>query len=209
MKYLFTVLLVSSLLGCTNYYAEPQSASVPVIRHESTTGLNSRSLDYYTQRLATALFTDLVKNSTTPYTQLAISSFLPIRQLSLDGLNVQEIELADQLAESMLTEAVQRGYVAVDVRLRKELLLKADHEQAFSRQLTELRQQHRADALLSGTYTAQEDGFMVNVRLIDLHSQQVLAAATDYVPDNVMWSTEKMRKRGGYLYRSERTGERL
>lgn len=209
MKFLFSVLLVSLLLGCTNYYAEPQSASVPVIRHESTTGLNSRSLDYYTQRLATALFTDLVKNSTRPYTQVAISSFLPIRQLSLDGLNVQEIELADQLAESMLTEAVQRGYVAVDVRLRKELLLKADHEQAFSRQLAELRQQHRADALLSGTYTEQEDGFMVNVRLIDLHSQQVLAAATGYVPGNVMWSTEKMRKRGGYLYRSEHAGERL
>lgn len=208
MKYLFTVLLVALLMGCTNY-AEPQPASPPVLRHEPDTGLNSRSLDYYTQRLATTLFTDLVKNSTTSYKQLAISSFLPIRQLSLDGLNAQEIELADQLAESMLTEAVQRGYAAVDVRLRKELLLKADHEQAFSRQLTELRQQHRADALLSGTYTEQEDGFIVNVRLIDLNSQQVLAAATDYVPGNVMWSTEKMRKRGGYLYRSERAGERL
>lgn len=208
MKYLFTVLLVSLLLGCTGYI-EPQPASPPVLRHEPDIGLNSRQLDYYTKRLATTLFTDLVKNSTTPYTQLAISSFLPIRQLSLDGLTTQEVELADQLAESMLTEAVQRGYVAVDVRLRKELLLKADHEQGFSRQLAELRQQHRADALLSGTYTEQEDGYMVNVRLIDLHSQQVLAAATDYVPGNVMWSAEKMRKRGGYLYRSERAGERL
>ena len=44
-------------------------------------------------------------------------------------------QLANQLSESMLTHARQRGFVVYDYRLRGQLLLQADHEQALSRQL--------------------------------------------------------------------------
>jgi TolB-like protein len=197
-------LLVSS---CAQY-SEPEPTVALPLRQVSAVGLSPEPLDFYTHRLAQRLFADLAKDKVSLPGQLAVASFLPIRPLSLTSLSAQEIELANQLAESMLSEAVQRGYDTVDIRLRQELLLLADHEQGLSRQLSELKQQHNARALLSGTYSVKEDGFIVNVRLIDLNNQQVLAAATDYVPDNVFWGAEKMRKRGNYFYRSDRIGER-
>lgn len=207
MRYLLAGVLLALLGGCTHFSKPEKTVSLPV-RQVSAVGLSPQPLGFYTERLAQQLFAELAKDKNTLQRQLAVSSFLPISSLSLQGLSVQEVELANQLADSMLTEAVQRGYDAVDIRLRRDVLLQPDHEQGFSRQLAELRQQHSARALLSGTYSVQEDGFVVNVRLIDIDSQRVLAAATDYIPDNVMWSAEKMRKRGNYLYRSDRIGER-
>ncbi|GHG69107.1 hypothetical protein GCM10010919_18750 [Alishewanella longhuensis] len=207
MRYLLGSVLLALLGGCAHFSKPDETVNLPM-RQVSAVGLSPEPLGFYTERLAQQLFAELAKNTTIRQQQLAVSSFLPVRPLSLAQHSAQEVELANQLAESMLTEAVQRGYDAVDIRLRREILLQTDHEQGFSRQLVELKQQHRARVLLSGTYSVQEDGFVVNVRLIDVESQKVLAAATDYVPDNVMWSAEKMRTRGNYLYRSDRIGER-
>ncbi|WP_423187100.1 FlgO family outer membrane protein [Alishewanella sp. d11] len=207
MRYPLAGVMLVLLGGCA-YFNEPDETVTLPVRQVSAVGLSPQSLGFYTERLANQLFNELANSQHAKQTELAVTSFLPIRPLSLSKLSAQEIELANQLAESMLTEAVQRGYAAVDIRLRREILLQADHEQALSRQLTELKQQHHARLLLSGTYSAQEDGFIVNVRLIDIVNQQVLAAATDYVPDNVLWSAEKMRTRGNYFYRSDRIGER-
>jgi len=207
MRYLFAGMLLALLSSCAHFSKPEKTVNLPV-RQVTAVGLSPQPLGFYTERLAQQLFAELAKDQNTLQRQLAVSSFLPISSLSLQARSAQEVELANQLADSMLTEAVQRGYDAVDIRLRREVLLQPDHEQGFSRQLAELRQQHSARALLSGTYSVQEDGYVVNVRLIDIDSQRVLAAATDYIPDNVMWSAEKMRKRGNYLYRSDRIGER-
>lgn len=207
MKYPLAGVVLMLLAGCAQL-SKPDETVVLPMRQVTAVGLSPQPLGFYTERLAQQLFTELAQHNILRQKQLAVSSFLPVRPLSLAQLSAQEVELANQLADSMLTEAVQRGYDAVDIRLRREVLMQSDHEQGFSRQLSELKQQHRARVLLSGTYSVQEDGFIVNVRLIDVESQQVLAAATDYIPDNVLWSAEKMRTRGNYLYRSDRIGER-
>lgn len=207
MPFGVAALMITLLGSCAQKNSPEPTVRLPV-RQVSAVGLSPQPLGFYTQRLAQQLFIDAVKDQQLQQRQLAVSSFLPIGALTLQQRSEQEVELANQLADSMLTEAVQRGFSAVDIRLRQEVVLYADHEQGFSRQLADIRQNHRASALLSGTYSVQEDGYVVNVRLIDIESQQVLAAATDYIPDNVMWGAEKMRKRGKYLYRSDRIGER-
>lgn len=206
MKTSYLALLVILLTGCAAQQPEP---AVPLpVRQVSTVGLSPQPLGFYTERLATQLFQQQRWEQGWRH-QIAVTSFLPVRQLSLEQSESQQIDLANQLAESLLTETVQRGYLVVDVRLRSAVLLKQDHEQALSRLLAELQQQDQARILLTGTYAPQEDGLIVNVRLIDIPTQQVLAAATDYIPDNVLWSAEKMLKRGNFLYRSDRIGERL
>lgn len=206
MKTSYLALLVILLTGCAAQQPEP---TVPLpVRQVSTVGLSPQPLGFYTERLATQLFQQQRWEQGWRH-QIAVTSFLPVRQLSLEQSESQQIDLANQLAESLLTETVQRGYLVVDVRLRSAVLLKQDHEQALSRLLAELQQQDQARILLTGTYAPQEDGLIVNVRLIDIPTQQVLAAATDYIPDNVLWSAEKMLKRGNFLYRSDRIGERL
>jgi len=198
--------LLALLASCAHQQPEP-TVSMPV-RQVSAVGLSPQPLGFYTQRLAEQLFQAQSGTSAQLQHRVAVSSFVPVRQLSLTQSNAMQTDLANQLAESLLTEAVQRGYGVVDIRLRAAVLLQQDHEQAFSRLLHELQQQQQARLLLTGTFAPQEDGWIVNARLIDVQTQQVLAAATDYVPDNVLWSAEKMLKRGNYLYRSDRIGER-
>lgn len=206
MNKLSAGLLLCLLSGCASQQVEEPTVPLPV-RQVDARSLSVQPLGFYSERLAVQLFNPVQGLENQWRHSIAVSSFVPVRQLSLEDSNSQQIDLANQLAESMLTAAVQRGYQVIDLRLRAAVLLKADHEQGFSRLLSELQQQQQARLLLSGTYAPQEDGVVVNVRLIDIQTQQVLAAATDYVPDNVFWSAEKMLKRGNYLYRSDRIGE--
>jgi hypothetical protein len=48
---------------------------------------------------------------------------------------------------------------------------------------------------------------IVNARLIHIPSKQVLAAVTDYLPANVLWSTQQINKRGAMFYRQSPAGE--
>lgn len=206
MNKLSAGILLCLLSGCAIQQSVEPTVPLPV-RQADARALSEQPLGFYSERLAAQLFAPVKGLENQWRHSIAVSSFLPVRQLSLEDSNSQQIDLANQLAESMLTAAVQRGYQVIDLRLRAAVLLKADHEQGFSRLLSELQQQQQARLLLSGTYAPQEDGIVVNVRLIDIQTQQVLAAATDYVPDNVFWSAEKMLRRGNYLYRSDRIGE--
>ena len=44
---------------------------------------------------------------------------------------------------------------------------------------------------------------MINAKLINTKTQQVIAGATDYIPANVFWSDEKVLIKRGQLYRSD------
>jgi TolB-like protein len=72
-----------------------------------------------------------------------------------------------------------------------------------SRELTELDTQVQADYYLTGTYSEQENSLVVNIRLVDIPSKKILAAATDYIPVNTMWSRTKVNVRDNIIYRSE------
>ena len=168
--------------------------------------LSRYALDYYTNRLASNLFrqltTDMLPRSAAP--QLSIASFVPLNTLDLTAVDADERALANQLADSMLSHAVAGGYTAYDYRLRSEVLLLSAHEQALSRQISELDKMQLSNAILSGSYVVQEDGYVINARIIDVKSKQVLAAVTDYIPGNVFWSEQQVMQRGDYLYRSSR-----
>jgi hypothetical protein len=55
---------------------------------------------------------------------------------------------------------------------------------------------------LTGTYTLQESNTIVNIRLIQIPENIVLAAATDYVPNDVMWSASKVTLKNNQIYRN-------
>lgn len=171
--------------------------------------LSNHSADYYSRQLARQLFAQLPATSTANYSapKIAVASFLPVSSLSLADVDPIEVELANQLSENMLMLAHQHGFEVFDYRLRQQLLLSTDHEQALSRQLNSLGSAGDADAILSGTYSKMQDGLMLNVRLISLSNKKVLAAASGFVPANVMWSQQQVTMRGGKLYRSDTTGE--
>jgi len=66
-----------------------------------------------------------------------------------------------------------------------------------------LRQRQDIDFIITGTLTKQQHAYIVNARLVNLQDQRIVSAATTEIPDNVMWSHEKIKQRGSQLYRSE------
>jgi TolB-like protein len=206
MKVIIYRVLAVWLAGCN--LAACNSAALPreVVKQPA---LSEYPLHYYTQQLADRLFAQVPAQSTLarPAAEIAVASFLPVNSLSLAEADDVQKQLANQLSESMLTHARQRGFVVYDYRLRGQLLLQADHEQALSRQLADIGNLSDADTLLVGTYTVMEDGMLLNARLISIRNKQVLAAASGYVPHNVLWSRQQVGKRGDKLYRQRYSGE--
>lgn len=198
---------VIALLLCACSANQAPLASNP---RSVTAELSDYPLEFYTDRLAAGLLQNMPKvdfaNKLGPI--VAVTSFLPIEKLSLNETDADEVQLANQLAESMLTYAVNHGVNAVDFRLRKQVLLLPNHEQALTRNLDGIKLHSSADAVLTGTYLIKEDGLMVNARLIDVQSNKVLSAVTDYIPINVFWSDQQVMKRGNHLYRHSVTGEK-
>jgi TolB-like protein len=201
MKAIIYGVLVFLLASCTTV--------TPVTVRTKAAALSPHPLDFYTRQLADSLFAQVSATSTLakPAAEIAVASFVPVNSLSLSQVDESEKLLANQLSESMLTYARQKGFNVYDYRLRQQILLAEDHEQALSRQLADIQMAGTADTMLTGTYTAMEDGIMLNARLISVRTKQVLAAASGYVPANVFWSQQQVTKRGDKLYRQQTTGE--
>ena len=80
--------------------------------------------------------------------------------------------------------------------------ISAQADKMLSRQVSELSSTISADYFLTGTYTLQENNTIMNIRLIKVPENIVLAAATDYVPNDVMWSQSKVTLKNNQIYRN-------
>jgi TolB-like protein len=170
--------------------------------------LSVQPLGFYTERLARQLFAQLDDSPlwlTRP--KIAVSSFVPASALHLRDANSEHRDFANQLSESMLAHSRQFGYAVYEYRLSNEVMLSGDFEQALTRQLQDINAKGTATTLLTGTYTLQQDAVIVNARLIHIPSKQVLAAVTDYIPANALWSTQQVNKRGAMFYRQSPAGD--
>ena len=205
MKWLLLVvatLLAAVLLsGCV-------SPVVPATTKTTETELSQQPFGFYTERLARQLFAQLDDSPLwLNRPQIAVSSFLPATALSLQDANSEQRDFANQLSESMLAHSRQFGYAVYEYRLSNEVVMAGDYEQALSRQLSDINRKGNANTLLTGTYTRQQDAIIVNARLIHIPSKQVLAAVTDYIPANVLWSPQQVNKRGAMFYRQSPAGD--
>ena len=52
----------------------------------------------------------------------------------------------------------------------------------------------------------QQSGAMVNARVINARTKDVVAAATRFFPEGLFWDEEKVTTRNGRLYRNEDKG---
>lgn len=191
MDKVWFLLLLLFIAGCSH-----RNADTPVI---------TKSVNEYTVELASSLFENLsAPEGKKP--QIAVATFLPVSSFSLDNAEQEELQFANQLAESMIAQARQYGLIVYDYRLREQLLLKEKYESALSRQLADITQFSQADAILSGTYTVTEQGVIVNARVISITSKQVLAAGSTRLPADILWSQQQVIKRGNSLYRNSATG---
>ncbi|MFT7506832.1 MAG: TolB-like protein, partial [Gammaproteobacteria bacterium] len=103
---------------------------------------------------------------------------------------------------SLMTFATQAGLKVIEYKTMPNIKISDQADKMLSRQVNELNPRIAADYFLTGTYTLQETNTIVNIRLIQVPENIVLAAATDYVPNDVMWSTSKISMKHNQIYRN-------
>ncbi|MEP1449103.1 MAG: FlgO family outer membrane protein [Paraglaciecola sp.] len=132
---------------------------------------------------------------------IAIGTILPTMGASGESLP-SNMALGLQIQESLMTFATQAGLQVIDFKTMPNIKINKHADKMLSRQVNELSPSINADYFLTGTYTLQENSTMVNIRLIQIPENIVLAAATDYVPNDAMWSASKVNMKHNQIYRN-------
>ncbi len=96
--------------------------------------------------------------------------------VSLGNLG-ESSELGRLIGEHLMHELQLRYWTVSDVRLNRDVVINESGEFALSRDIKKLRDNIPASNVVTGTYTNTPDGVLVNVRVLDLSTGQVMSTA--------------------------------
>ncbi|MCV2883085.1 FlgO family outer membrane protein [Aestuariibacter sp. AA17] len=184
------------LSGCSSSSTWLSSSEPAPVQQDNVLG----NIEFYTAQLADELFSGMPVSS---QYRFAVAGFVPVSTMKVD-LNHQHplMLLGHQLEQGLITEAARRGMVAQDYKMANDIIMNADSDRVFSRQLDHLKGGEDVDFFVSGTITEQQEGAVVNARVIHVRSKDVVAAATKFFPATVFWQREKVTTRNGMIYRT-------
>lgn len=190
-------ILLGVLAGCANLL--PLSSPAAKVKEPLALG----NAELFTFRLAQELFSNMQADRQYRY---AVAGFVPVTsmQINLDEQGPLML-LGHQLEQGLITEAVRRGYVAQDYKASNAIIMTDSYDRALSRDLAHLSQLQNVDYYITGTITPQQNGAMVNARVINVRNKDVVAAATSFFPADLFWEREQVTLRNGQLYRTEKS----
>ncbi len=90
-------------------------------------------------------------------------------------------ELGERLGDSFIYQLQRGDYNLIDYRAVS--LLTTAKDPLTKQNLSALRSRYRIYFLLTGTYARYPDGIVVNARVLDTTTRQVLASAQTHLPD--------------------------
>jgi TolB-like protein len=168
---------------------------------QSTKGdtYSSDSLHWHVEKLARQLL-NTSQPIDTSYS-IAIGTILPANGSVGDSLPL-DVAMGVQIQESLMTFATQAGLKVIEYKTMPSIKITQQADSMLSRDIASLNPDISANYFLTGTYSLQETSTLVNIRLIQIPENIVLAAATDYVPNDVMWSTSKVAIKNNQIYRN-------
>lgn len=132
-------------------------------------------------------------------TPVAVASFVDLKDLEKTNW------LGNQLAESFVHELQRHGLVVIDYKTTGHIRVTKTGDYVFSRDWQELPERQIIDYIVSGTMVEQENGILVNARMIGIQSKVVVATAQSFIPAWVlgddMSQSEKVKMKDGMLIR--------
>jgi TolB-like protein len=198
MRILCLMILIGTLVcGCA--VTDLMSKSNDVDDVTSSTTHSSNALHKHVEKLTRQLLStsQLINTAKT----VAVGTILPTTLSSGESLPSHSI-LGLQIQESLITFATQAGLKVIEYKTMPNIKISEKADKMLSRRIDELDPTISADYFLTGTYTLQENSTIVNIRLIQVPENIVLAAATDYLPNDVMWSASKVTLKNNQIYRN-------
>ena len=115
-----------------------------------------------------------------PKTPVAVASFVDI--IDLESTNW----LGNQLSENFIHELQRHGLIVVDYKTTGHIRVTPEGDYVFSRDWKELPERQIIDYVVTGTMTEQENGILVNARMIGMQSRVVVATAQSFIPSWVI-----------------------
>ena len=107
--------------------------------------------------------------------------------------------LGGQLEESFVYELNKRGYKVIDFKLAQNIKVTNQGDLIWSRNVDELNPVIEATYVVAGTLTPHQNGAVVNLRMVNMRNQKVMATAMGFVPSNLFWADEEVMSRDGIL----------
>ncbi|MBU2879961.1 MULTISPECIES: FlgO family outer membrane protein [Alteromonadaceae] len=189
-------ILALCLTGCSSM---SDSENQPKMQYEESLPALG-NIEYHTSILANELFAGVTANRDYRY---AVVSFVPVTNLQFDKTYQHPLMLlGHQLSEGMVTEASRRGFITQDYKITNDILVTKEAEYALSRDVSRLAPLQNVDFYIAGTITEQQEGAIVNARIIHVETKDVVASATKFFPAELFWQREKVTMRGGMIYRT-------
>lgn len=202
MKLFAYLTLILTLIGCStlNGVLSTSDVTADVQVEKYTTKNNIHS---YVERLTQQLFvtsTDINLDKS-----VAVSTFIPVEEMGSQNINnnLPNNSLGYQIQESFVTLVTQAGMKVTEFKTSKAIKIQNNRDLMLTRNVDELNVNISADYFLTGNYLVQEHNLVINARLIDVKNQQVIAAATDFIPSDIMWTQPKSIIKDGMLYRGK------
>lgn len=195
---LVTTLAAGLLAGC--------SSAPPVMEmtNEQVPVPALGNVEYHTYVLANELFANVRPARQTRY---AVTGFVPVDTLTYDDSFQHPLQLlGHQLEEGLLTEATKRGFTTQEFKLSNDIIVGEKSDRSLTRDIEQLSALERVDFFITGTLVYQQEGAMVNARIINVRTRDVVAAATRFFPAELFWLDEQVTTRNGRLYRTENKG---
>lgn len=136
--------------------------------------------------------------------RFAVAGFVPVTTLTYNEHAQSPLMLlGHQLEQGLMTEAARRGFITQDYKVTNDIIIESSSDRVMSRNVDDLYKHNiGADFFVSGTITEQQEGAIVNARVIHVKTKDVVAAATKFFPSELFWQREKITTRGGLIYRT-------
>lgn len=102
----------------------------------------------------------------------------PIIVASLVNIDdLQSSRLGRAISEQLSTRLTMNGYTVIELKLRGNIFVKEGAgELLLSRELKEITRNHQAQAVLVGTYAPSMNNLFVDIKLVGVSDNQVIAA---------------------------------
>ena len=188
MKAILIIIAGLAITGCANRAL--YSGSTPYMQNGNF-DTTENSIHYYVEQLARQLF--LTSQAIKLNQSVAVGTFLPITDLGGKHAPLSNA-LGQQIQESLVTLAAQAGLNVIEFKTTKAIKIQKNQDVMLSRQVNELNPHFDTDYYLTGTYYTQNQNVVVNVRLIEVATSNVIAAATDFMPASIISSQPGMAR---------------
>ncbi|AVJ55321.1 hypothetical protein C5610_02775 [Idiomarina sp. OT37-5b] len=136
------------------------------------------------------------------FSQLGLTRWVMADSLALPHPHDSVTGLSHQLSESLYTHLQERNVRLIDYRAQDYVSLSKQGATLLTRDPQRLNQQPLLDWVLVGTMAPEQGGVIVNLRVIDRTSQQVLASANRFVPKHLYADNRRSEMVGGKLQRN-------